>query len=612
MKKKDFRFFKETKKTISSLWFMLRFSWRIGKPRFFWTPFTIIINSLIPILLLTIPKFIIDELTYSRRWGMVLTYIFILAGVTAFSALYRWGSWYFQNKSMRRIQLRNEKEYLREVLGTDYKNHENSEYKDLTERVKSNVDVISFLDKTLVDFIINLFQLIGYTYIIAQLHWLIIVAIIIIIKFNSVLSEKREKMGYEFQPIVANFARRCEYIYSTMIGFASGKDVRMNNAADWLQGKYKSETDNYIKSFNIKQNNEVKITIVDHLINAAQSIIMYGYSAYMAILGKITVGSFSMYLGAITSFISSFSGFISKLINLKYWGYYVDDYRHFLEMSKPDSTACYDKSITENDLNGGAIEFENVSFKYPGTENYVLKDVSLRIEQGEKLSIVGYNGAGKSTFIKLICRLYAPTKGRITLGGFDIQTIDYQMYRKMLGVVFQDFQLFAFSVKENILLGMEPDDERLNWAIEKSGLSEKVSSLEKGLETSISKEFDENGIEFSGGEGQKLACARAYYRNAPIVILDEPTAALDPIAESKLYERFNSIMEYKTAIYISHRLASVKFCDKVAVFEDGHIIEYGTHDELMSQSGTYFNMFTTQAKYYKEDATKVSVFKEYR
>lgn len=603
MKKKDFRFFKETKKTISSLWFMLRFSWRIGKPRFFWTPFTIIINSLIPILLLTIPKFIIDELTYSRRWGMVLTYIFILAGVTAFSALYRWGSWYFQNKSMRRIQLRNEKEYLREVLGTDYKNHENSEYKDLTERVKSNVDVISFLDKTLVDFIINLFQLIGYTYIIAQLHWLIIVAIIIIIKFNSVLSEKREKMGYEFQPIVANFARRCEYIYSTMIGFASGKDVRMNNAADWLQGKYKSETDNYIKSFNIKQNKEVKITIVDHLINAAQSIIMYGYSAYMAILGKITVGSFSMYLGAITSFISSFSGFISKLINLKYWGYYVDDYRHFLEMSKPDSTACYDKSITENDLNGGAIEFENVSFKYPGTENYVLKDVSLRIEQGEKLSIVGYNGAGKSTFIKLICRLYAPTKGRITLGGFDIQTIDYQMYRKMLGVVFQDFQLFAFSVKENILLGMVPDDERLNWAIEKSGLSEKVSSLEKGLETSISKEFDENGIDFSGGEGQKLACARAYYRNAPIVILDEPTAALDPIAESKLYERFNSIMEYKTAIYISHRLASVKFCDKVAVFEDGHIIEYGTHDELMSQSGTYFNMFTTQAKYYKEDAT---------
>ena len=602
MKKRKFRFFKETKKTLSSLWFMLRLSWGLGKSRFFWTPFTIIINSLIPILLLTIPKTIIDELTYSRRWSVVLANIFVLAGITAFSALYRWGSWYLQNKSVRKIQLKNEKEYIREVLNTDYQNHENSEYKDLTERVKSNVNVINFLDTTLVEFVTNLFQLIGYTYIIAQLHWLIVVAIIIIIKVNSVLAEKREKMGYEFQPVVANFARRCQYIYSTMIGFESGKDVRMNNAADWLQGKYKAETENYIKSFSKKQNKEVKITIVDHLINAVQTIIMYGYSAYMAIMGKITVGSFSMYLGAITSFISSFTGFVSKLINLKYWGYYVDDYRRFLEMSKPESTACCDKSITEEDLSGGAIEFENVSFKYPGTEEYALKNVSLRIENGEKLSIVGYNGAGKSTFIKLLCRLYAPTTGRITFGGFDIQTIDYSVYRKMLGVVFQDFQLFAFSVKENILLDMEPDEERLNWAVEKSGLYEKVGSLEKGLETSISKEFDENGIEFSGGEGQKLASARAYYRNAPIVILDEPTAALDPIAESKLYERFNSIMENKTAIYISHRLASVKFCDKVAVFEGGHIIEYGTHDALMSQNGTYFNMFTTQAKYYKEDA----------
>lgn len=239
-----------------------------------------------------------------------------------------------------------------------------------------------------------------------------------------------------------------------MIGFGSGKDVRMNNAADWLQRKYKAETDSYIKSFEKKQNKEVKITLVDHLVNAVQTVIMYGYSAYMAILGKITVGSFSMYLGAITSFVSSFTGFISKLINLKYWGYYVDDYRHFLEMSKPDSTACCDGSITENHLSGGAIEFENVSFKYPGTENYVLKNVSLRIEHGEKLSIVGYNGAGKSTFIKLICRLYAPTEGRITLDGIDIQTIDYSLYRKMLGVVFQDFQLFAFSVKENILLNI--------------------------------------------------------------------------------------------------------------------------------------------------------------
>jgi len=370
MKTRNFRFFKELKRTILSFGFMIRYSWRIGKSRFFWTPFTIIVNSVMPILFLAIPKYIIDELTYSRRWSTVLVYILILSAATAFSAIYHWGVWYLENKSVQKIQLENEKEYIQAVLRTDYKNHESSEYKDLTERVKSNVNVINFLDKTLVDFITNLFQLIGFTYIIAQLHWMIIIIIIAIIKINSVLAEKREKMGYEFQSVVANFARRCEYIYSTMIGFGAGKDIRMNNAAGWLQRKYQSETENYIKSFKKKQNKEVKITLVDHLVNAVQTVIMYGYSAYMAILGNITVGSFSMYLGAITSFVASFTGFISKLINLKYWGYYVDDYRHFLEMSKSDSAACCNRSITENDLVGGAIEFENVSFKYPCTDNY--------------------------------------------------------------------------------------------------------------------------------------------------------------------------------------------------------------------------------------------------
>lgn len=602
MKKMAIRFFKDINKAIGALGFMLRYSWRIGKELFFWIPFTIVINSALPLCLLVLPKYIIDELTYAKRYDKVLIYILILAVVSALAAIYNWGVCYFQNILERKIELKNEKEYIHAVLNTEYKNHENSEYKDLTEIVKNNVNALNFIFNTLVNFITNLFQLIGFTYIIAQIHWLIIVVIIIIIKINSVLAEKREKMGYEFQPVVTNFARRCEYIYSTMIGFDSGKDIRMNNAADWLQRKYKAETDDYMKIFVKKQNKEVKIALIDHLINAVQTIVMYGYSAYMTILGKITVGNFSMYLGAITSFVSSFTSFVSKLINLKYWGYFVDDYRRFLEISKPDSTACCDKRIAEKDLADGTIEFENVSFKYPGTDNYVLKNVSLRIECGEKLSIVGYNGAGKSTFIKLICRLYAPTEGRITLCGIDIQTIDYKLYRKMLSVVFQDFQLFAFSVKENIMLNKELDKERLEWAVEKSGLTEKIYSLEKGIETFISKEFDENGIEFSGGEGQKLASARAYYRNAPIVILDEPTAALDPIAETKLYERFNSIMENKTAIYISHRLASVKFCDKVAVFEDGRVTEYGTHDELMAQNGTYREMFTTQAKYYKEGA----------
>lgn len=197
------------------------------------------------------------------------------------------------------------------------------------------------------------------------------------------------------------------------------------------------------------------------------------------------------------------------------------------------------------------IEFKNVSFKYPNTEKFVLKDVSIKIESGTRLSIVGYNGAGKTTFIKLLCRLYKPTSGVIYLNGVDISTIDFDKYRDILAVVFQDYQLFSFSIKENIVLDSEYDESRVNEAIEKSGLKEKIESLSKGLNTSIGREFDEEGIEFSGGEGQKLACARAFYRNSPVVILDEPTASLDPVAESKLYERFNNIIGDKTAIYFS-------------------------------------------------------------
>ncbi|MBR6649829.1 MAG: ABC transporter ATP-binding protein, partial [Clostridia bacterium] len=270
-------------------------------------------------------------------------------------------------------------------------------------------------------------------------------------------------------------------------------------------------------------------------------------------------------------------------------------------ISTPENENIIDQNITEDMLKNGNIEFRSVSFKYPGCENYVLKDIGITIKNGEKLSVVGFNGAGKTTFIKLLCGLYLPTEGVITLNGYDIKTIHPALYRKMLGVIFQDFQLFAFSVKENIVLGENYDKQRLEWVIEKSGIKDKIDGLSKSIDTSISKEFDENGIEFSGGEGQKLASARAYYRDAQIVILDEPTASLDPIAESLLYERFNSIMKNKTAVYISHRLASVKFCDNVAVFENGKIVEYGTHDELMELGGTYKAMFSTQAEYYKGD-----------
>ena len=238
-------------------------------------------------------------------------------------------------------------------------------------------------------------------------------------------------------------------------------------------------------------------------------------------------------------------------------------------------------------------------------EQTVVNSVNIHVKQGQIYGLLGRNGAGKTTFIKLLCRLYEPTEGRILLNGVDISKIKYAQYIDILSVVFQDYNVYPMSIKENVCLNIDVDDSEIILALQKSDLWDKVIQLPHGIDTLVSKEFSDEGVELSGGEGQKLACARAYLKKSDLIIMDEPSASLDPISESKLYERFNNIIGSKTAIYISHRLASTKFCDRIAVFEDGRIIEYGTHDELMKRNGVYCNMFTKQAEYYIDSAVGI-------
>ncbi len=262
------------------------------------------------------------------------------------------------------------------------------------------------------------------------------------------------------------------------------------------------------------------------------------------------------------------------------------------------------------------IVFEHVSFRYPRAEEFVLRDINLTIRSGEHLSIVGLNGAGKTTLIKLLCRLYDVTEGAIYIDGVNIKDYSEDEYRKLFAVVFQDFQLFAFTLKENVAfkdaaeagdIGQNGQDDaamqRVEEVLKLSGFYEDAKKLEHGLDTMIYKSFDEDGTELSGGQKQKVAISRALYRNAPIVILDEPTAALDPVAEYDIYRQFNTLVGGKTAIYISHRLSSCRFCDRIAVFADDTVKEYGTHDELVGkEAGIYAEMFAEQAKYYVEYA----------
>ena len=270
---------------------------------------------------------------------------------------------------------------------------------------------------------------------------------------------------------------------------------------------------------------------------------------------------------------------------------------YYFEIVNTEDEMTYGNMVL--DLSGGFdIEFKDVSFKYPGAENYALKNVNLKIKNGEHLAVVGRNGSGKTTFIKLMCRLYDVTDGEILLNGENIKEYTKDSIIKLYSVVFQDFKIFSVSLKDNVCANSDFESDRFYTCLENADIKERAERLPNKENTYLYKDLDENGVEISGGEAQKLALARALYKDAPVVILDEPTAALDPIAENEIYTRFNTFVQGKTAIYISHRLSSCAFCDRIAVFDKAELVENGTHKKLIDINGTYAKLWDAQAKYY--------------
>ncbi len=325
--------------------------------------------------------------------------------------------------------------------------------------------------------------------------------------------------------------------------------------------------------------------------------VTYVVIALKAMTGSVSPGDVLMYAGAVITMMEAIRKASASRININYSNEYLKTYEEFIN----DRDMDYDGTLpvekrTDNEYR---LEFQNVSFRYPGAEDYVLKNINIKFRIGEKLALVGLNGAGKTTLIKLLLRLYEPTEGQILLNGIDIRLYDYREYMTIFGVVFQDYQLFDFPLDENIACSEEPDEKRIAEVLEKVGLTERVSKMKNGVHTVLSHETAEEGENLSGGEAQKVAIARALYKDAPFVILDEPTAALDPIAEAEIYENFRELVGDKTSIYISHRMSSCRFCDRIIVLSGGGIAEEGTHEDLLQAGGLYAELFNTQAQYYQ-------------
>lgn len=325
--------------------------------------------------------------------------------------------------------------------------------------------------------------------------------------------------------------------------------------------------------------------------------IAYVYVCLKAWAGAFGVGQIAQYVGAITSLAGGVSELLRSLAILRTNTVYLRTVFEFLDLSND----MYQGSLTTEKRSDREydVEFRHVSFRYPGSGNWALKDVNLKFKVGERLAVVGPNGSGKTTMIKLLCRMYDPTEGEILLNSINIRKYDYDQYLAIFSVVFQDFQLLSQPLGENVAGAMEYDRRRARNALETAGLAGRLESLPQGLDTYLYRDFDTSGVEVSGGEAQKIAIARALYKDAPFIVLDEPTAALDPIAEAEVYAGFDTLIEDRTAIYISHRLSSCKFCDRIAVFENGSIVQSGTHDGLLAEAGgTYERLWEAQAQYY--------------
>lgn len=336
---------------------------------------------------------------------------------------------------------------------------------------------------------------------------------------------------------------------------------------------------------------------IAQIIIGLANAICYLFVAIKALFGAFGVGSIVQYVAVLSRLGEGLQELMYILSDNEVYCTHLQNLFEYLDL--PNHMYQGSLTVEKRDDNEYYVEFRDVSFKYPNTDTYVLKHVNLKFKVGEKLAVVGMNGSGKTTFIKLMCRLYDPTEGEILLNGVNIKRYDYNEYMSIFSVVFQDFRLFSFLLGQNVSASASYDREKVIECLKKAGFAERLNSLPNDLDTFLYKDIDAEGVEISGGEAQKLALARALYKNTPFIILDEPTAALDPISEYEVYSKFNEIAGTKTSIYISHRLASCRFCDKIAVFHEGEIIQIGIHEELLAdRRGKYYELWNAQAQYY--------------
>ena len=558
-----------------------------------------VIEPLVPIAL---PKILIDYITGISPdiWGVVRIVTIFFLGYGLFGFLQK----LLQNVSyprMFRLRMGYLSEMASKFLAMEYKYMESADFFDEREMAfqsaNSNNNGVEGIYHKLFELPQLILTVLVLSVFIGLASPFILIAIIVNIVASSLVAIGINKYEYKSKEKLSKHSRRVNYYGRTAKDFSYGKDVRLYDLKERILDNFNREIKGYIDVFKLIKNREYAFGFISLFTLLISDICTYGILTYLVFKG-MPISDFSMYIIAANSLSNSMGSLSEHITFIMREHMYVEDLFKFLDEDLNEEEGgelAIPKDIPLD------IEFENVTFKYPGTDNNIFEDFSLKIPAGQKLALVGINGAGKTTFVKLLTGLFSPDSGRILINGRDIREFKKIELYKMFAAVFQDVNVYAYTIAENIACSLEDIDyDKVDKALKQVGLCDKVQSLEKGVNSMMLKVIDEDGAIFSGGESQKLAIARALYKGGNCVIMDEPTAALDALAEQEIYEEFNELTQGKTSIYISHRLASTKFCDKIALIDGTGLKEYGNHDELMEKRGEYYKMFLTQGKYYQE------------
>ncbi len=448
----------------------------------------------------------------------------------------------------------------------------------------------------LMNLITSSVKLIVLIYVVSTLDYIVVFILIGIVILNYSISLKSGKKNHEFDMRKNTPNRQADYAIKMTIDREFSKDARLYNATSFIMDKYNDANEIILDVEKKKQKYNMRTDFIRLSLNSAQTLLIYLVMIYRYALNDLTIGSFTLYLSSANEFYNTISSIFSVLSDLKKVSMYFNEYKKFMNISENMRMTKKD-GVFINCKKSPLIEFRNVYFKYPNQNDFALKDINLKIYSDEKILIMGENGAGKTTFIKLLIRLYDVTDGQIIVNGRNIKDYDYDEYMSLFSPVFQDCKLFAYTIKENICFD-RPDDSKLKESLQNAGAWSLIQNLPNKENTFLKKEFEESSVELSGGEMQRIAIARAIYKNAPIVILDEPMASIDPLAEFNIYKSFEKLTKEKTSIYISHRLASVKYCNRILVFDKGQIVEDGSHHQLIHKNGLYANTYRKQSEYY--------------